>query len=1043
MKHPYNIKIIASILLFSHALMSCYNPSLSEKKHNIAINPQKPLSNQSAKTTKATEVFLANGKTICFQRITGNWQAIIQNAGDIHVLPVFFAPGYNLEEIVALNPAVYSQLIHFVSRETNPQAQPYIFIGEHIALAKHLEAQTYLKQEVSGSEHSTKNPNSSCLQEENLASKQHETATMFTDTDMWHPSAVYPRQTSISSAASELPAPIESSQAAKAKQPTIAMEASISAQSFMENPLKHKKITLPITNTANREMTFIAKGGHRLTLHPQGNRWRGKVNENLPIGFSRQLSLPVYGNSALLAKATLATQSQGWYKQHIHVIFPEQDHKNHQGFIYVGKLGLMGGDGIGGQPESKEAANLLIENSSKQQATCNSLWAGMCSVARTIVHNFKEVCNYAKEALVSKAYKVAKLFYNHILKPVAKFAWIHGKAIVLCIGGAGILALVAIYPGAGIMLLQGDATVLFASQGFGAAIAGWGASLGIAKFFDSLLWNQKENSAKNKSLRPAFKYAVSENGATSPSITTQQVASQAPVLSHSRHQATWKENYTSLKSYITNFTQPITDRLATFKSFLLEKAKNLGYWFRWQTSSKKTTAPCPGPTLVSPSFADPIPAPSKQARKASTTVFSKPITNNRPKALPANNYKPPKASNDRQQPKQPKQLQETQVALQGKANTEQKEEGASATVAEEVAEGIRLENLEEAKVVVEGYLKNLRQSAPSQQTELYQKGKELLSSVENLKKITKEQYRSIGRSFILADVEEHSWLLLLEQEKALKYKYRDFKALRNQLQAAIPLSKAALRACGLRIRYNPATEQEDFYSSDEGQNYSDQSIRIKQAVGAGIGSALKNHVQIMLPSLLRLALDPKGTLQSYIDLLASIPDLPELLKEYYNAFYGLSEEERAEGLGQLLTELLLTLTPTRKLHVGQIASLKSKLGKAADKVALTRQWPATLEKIFRPNGVLIGNQVKNKRTSRNVTPKEGNYIIDQLMAAGATKVTPPVTYTKKGKQSTWYRLPDGRQFGVSKTNSMLFTRHNVQWTIDIKQLDIGLESVIF
>jgi len=84
------------------------------------------------------------------------------------------------------------------------------------------------------------------------------------------------------------------------------------------------------------------QGGHTATLVQQSGVWIASVDEDLPIGFSRQIDLPVYGAPELL-NVEAFKHNPSWYAHHIQVVFPEQDKINQRGCAYVGKTGLMGG----------------------------------------------------------------------------------------------------------------------------------------------------------------------------------------------------------------------------------------------------------------------------------------------------------------------------------------------------------------------------------------------------------------------------------------------------------------------------------------------------------------------------------------------------------------------------------------------------------------------------------------------------------------------------------------------------------------------------
>ena len=83
---------------------------------------------------------------------------------------------------------------------------------------------------------------------------------------------------------------------------------------------------------------LIAQGGHRVTLLQNHGSWQAEVDENLPVGFSRKLHLPVY-----IERGTdwqqLATYSEAIQRQRVAVDFTPGS-----GYVYVGSRGLRGGN---------------------------------------------------------------------------------------------------------------------------------------------------------------------------------------------------------------------------------------------------------------------------------------------------------------------------------------------------------------------------------------------------------------------------------------------------------------------------------------------------------------------------------------------------------------------------------------------------------------------------------------------------------------------------------------------------------------------------
>lgn len=81
----------------------------------------------------------------------------------------------------------------------------------------------------------------------------------------------------------------------------------------------------------------LAKGGHQVRFLKQQGQWRARVNEHLPIGFTRTLDLPVYCEAGVYIGA-IDQYDTTWHKHRIHVRFPERA-PDQQGYVYVGCMG--------------------------------------------------------------------------------------------------------------------------------------------------------------------------------------------------------------------------------------------------------------------------------------------------------------------------------------------------------------------------------------------------------------------------------------------------------------------------------------------------------------------------------------------------------------------------------------------------------------------------------------------------------------------------------------------------------------------------------
>ena len=84
--------------------------------------------------------------------------------------------------------------------------------------------------------------------------------------------------------------------------------------------------------------TLIAQGGHRVTFLQNNGSWQAEVDENLPVGFSRKLHLPVYIEKGMHWQQ-LASFSEAIQRQRVAVDFTPG-----RGYVYIGSRGLRGGN---------------------------------------------------------------------------------------------------------------------------------------------------------------------------------------------------------------------------------------------------------------------------------------------------------------------------------------------------------------------------------------------------------------------------------------------------------------------------------------------------------------------------------------------------------------------------------------------------------------------------------------------------------------------------------------------------------------------------
>ena len=240
-----------------------------------------------------------------------------------------------------------------------------------------------------------------------------------------------------------------------------------------------------------------------------------------------------------------------------------------------------------------------------------------------------------------------------------------------------------------------------------------------------------------------------------------------------------------------------------------------------------------------------------------------------------------------------------------------------------------------AQEAVEAYLERWRLGIPSGRAALREQGKDILKGVEVLKKTTKHSYRQQVLGFETHDIDPLVWHIVLRQQQAAKEQLKALRSLRAHLLDVCQIHGEELQAAGIRITTNTTNGEVECYSSDEdAQQLSDQSRRNNAAFVAGIGKVLKGHIA----ELLALVDDTMGTtIVHYIALLSSIPELPDLLGDYVEAFlHEEDEERRAELLGSLLTEVILQFVPLPKDKKRRLNEVKHKLGKAAQKVTSQR-----------------------------------------------------------------------------------------------------------
>ena len=166
--------------------------------------------------------------------------------------------------------------------------------------------------------------------------------------------------------------------------------------------------------------------------------------------------------------------------------------------------------------------------------------------------------------------------------------------------------------------------------------------------------------------------------------------------------------------------------------------------------------------------------------------------------------------------------------------------------------------------------------------------------------------------------------------------------------------KAALsKLRDLREKLRRSLSCEASSSSDEEQTvYSRHEVRTREALVQGMGEALKNRATGLVDALL----DPLATIEGYITLLSTIPQLPELIDQYVADFlYDLDDAERAEQLGKLLTEAVLLVVPSPSIP--NLSGITKKLGQAVEKARHLARSVHDIGEFF--SSTRLGKSLKN------------------------------------------------------------------------------------
>ncbi len=411
--HTYNKQYLAWMLIFSHTLTSCLNPTIGPNKKHLALTE-----NQTP-TQKLTQhrLITSDWQPIYLVQINGSWQARITKEDHSKQVPVIWETGYSPADIANDQTGSCQQYIHIITHSQEPSEPKYVYIGRQADIdltdtdeaalhkpaftAKQIElipSQTQARTSASTTSHSITLYHQAPKQllspqaliqktDEGQApsnnQKDRETIPPTQPIPLWRsdilsqqppikhsPSPVSPdRKKTIS-----LPA----TNALHARQQiAYAKEKAAKKAGNKESPIhlrNHSNQALtpkpgepesssrqPIRPTARiiLQTSIELKQDHvTINFQQEPDSWIAYVEEHWPSEFKRQLTLPVYGATSLLKSPDLGKHDSSWCKYPIQVCWPEQDLQRGRGYVYLGSIGLPGG---GPAKASSQLKNITIK----------------------------------------------------------------------------------------------------------------------------------------------------------------------------------------------------------------------------------------------------------------------------------------------------------------------------------------------------------------------------------------------------------------------------------------------------------------------------------------------------------------------------------------------------------------------------------------------------------------------------------------------------------------------------------------------------------
>lgn len=387
-----NKRITAVILLCSQLLTitSCSNYSNIPTQPKIAPIEKKVTKKHSKDglvipLVDSLMVTNADGQKLNLKYDSQRWQAeLITEDGAKQVLPIMFDPDYSISDLINASKEEQRQLVHLVVSGKGTLDSTYVYVGKETYTGQTVTNQVQTKSSTEFSYDavrsskmlipSTAPTRTSILplskrvrKEQKLVSKQGNSIIVNPPVDNTKqaikrasPVSIFYKQHSISSPSIK---PTYKDQQPKNNSPSVTLSERKAlelhkkvAQDKREQVKPYNQVDIDASITDSNGITeqlieeqaghsYIAKGGHQVSLEFIEGKWMAIIKENAPVGFSRTHYFELYLAPGFTINE-LSKHSSKWQESHIAVVFPEHS-KNSKGYVYIGEGGLLGGGNSG------------------------------------------------------------------------------------------------------------------------------------------------------------------------------------------------------------------------------------------------------------------------------------------------------------------------------------------------------------------------------------------------------------------------------------------------------------------------------------------------------------------------------------------------------------------------------------------------------------------------------------------------------------------------------------------------------------------------